>query len=217
NNGVFFPKDGLPGPCSFLLSERLRLIIIDTQWFLHAFKKGKNNSKKETEKIFYNQLDSLLTLSDKNNEQVIVAGHHPLLTNGNHAKPKKISRFIVHYIPPFQLVGLAGIYRLLSQDIDHKKYKSMRKNLIAIFNHHTNIHYVSGHEHNIQLFKDKNVKYLVSGSGSKTSNFRQKKLFTPFFEEDKKLGFIQLKTSTDNAITTIVIDESGNSVEINNY
>lgn len=217
NSGIFFPKDALPGPSSFLISEKLRLIIIDTQWFLHAFKKGKKLSSKETEKQFYHELDSLLTLSDKNNEHVIIAGHHPLLTNGKHAKPKALARFIVNYIPPFQLIGLAGIYRLLSQDIDHHKYKKMRSNLIAIFNKHNNVHYVSGHEHNIQLFKENNVNYIVSGSGSKVSALRTKKRFIPSYENDKQQGFIQLKLSKDNTFTTILVDETGNAIQIMNY
>ncbi|MBK7183276.1 MAG: metallophosphoesterase [Bacteroidetes bacterium] len=51
-NGAFYPKDALPGPHSVLLANKLRLIIIDTQWFLHVFKKNSIGSKKILKKCF---------------------------------------------------------------------------------------------------------------------------------------------------------------------
>lgn len=38
-NTTFLPKNGLPGPETVMLNDKLRLIIIDTQWFLHFYKK----------------------------------------------------------------------------------------------------------------------------------------------------------------------------------
>jgi hypothetical protein len=190
--GSFYPKDGLPGPHSILVADKLRLIIIDTQWFLHAFKKNTIGSRKNTENVFYEKLDSMLLDSKNKNERVIIAGHHPIYTNGQHSKKMQPLRFLVNYVPPFQLFGFAGLYRLFSQDIDSKKYKKFRKNILALFDKYDNLIYVSGHGHNMQYFVQGNDKYIVSGSGSKLSQLQKKKRFDSKWENDQSTGFIRL-------------------------
>jgi len=199
-NGSFYPKDGLPGPHSVLLADKLRLIIIDTQWFLHVFKKNTVGSKKNTEKMFFEKLDSLLMHSKNNHEQVIISGHHPLYTNGQHSKKMQPLRFIVNYVPPFQLFGLAGLYRLFSQDIDSRHYKQFRKKIALLFDKYDHLIYVSGHDHNMQYFRIGNDKYIVSGSGSKLSHLKKKKRFESKWENDQSTGFIRLDFYTDGSM-----------------
>ncbi|MCK6648993.1 MAG: metallophosphoesterase [Bacteroidia bacterium] len=192
NSGSFFPKNALPGPEAVLIAPGVRLVMIDTQWFLHAFKKNKSGSKKQTEKTFYFRLDSILLYAKQNNEQVIVAGHHPIYTNGEHSRKMQPLRFMINYVPPFQLFGAAGLYRLFSQDIDHHQYKKMRKELLAIFRKYDKVVYVCGHDHNMQLFVQENDTYIVSGAGSKLSKLRKKKRFESMWNDDSSTGFIRL-------------------------
>jgi len=199
-SGSFYPKDGLPGPHSILLADKLRLIIIDTQWFLHVFKKNTIGSKKNTEKLFFEKLDSMLLHSKNNQEQVIIAGHHPLYTNGQHSKKMQPLRFMVNYVPPFQLFGLAGLYRLFSQDIDSRHYKQFRKNMFVLFDKYDHLIYVSGHDHNMQYFNKGNDKYIVSGSGSKLSSLQKKKRFESKWESDQSTGFIRLDFYSDGSM-----------------
>lgn len=191
-SGAFFPKNSLPGPETVLLTAGVRLIMIDTQWFLHVFKKNKNGSKQQTEKEFYSRLDSILLYAKQNNEQVIVAGHHPVFTNGKHSRKMQPLRFMINYVPPFQLFGLAGLYRLFSQDIDHRQYKKMRKELLSIFHKYDKIVYACGHDHNLQLIVQENDRYIVSGAGSKLSGLRKKKRFDSMWQDDSSTGFIRL-------------------------
>jgi hypothetical protein len=199
-NGAFYPKDGLPGPHSILLADKLRLIIIDTQWFLHVFKKNTISSKKNTEMLFYEKLDSVLLYSKNNQEQVIIAGHHPLYTNGNHSKKMQPLRFMVNFVPPFQLFGFAGLYRLFSQDIDSRHYKQFRKKMFVLFDKYDQLIYVSGHDHNMQYFSIGNDKYIVSGSGSKRSGLKKKKRFESKWENDQSTGFIRLDFYSDGSM-----------------
>ena len=201
--GTFLPKNGLPGPETMLLQDHLRLIIIDSQWFLHAFKKNTTGTKKQTEELFYLRFDSILNFSKINREQVIVAAHHPLYSNGQHAKTKQPFRFLVNY-SPFQLFGLLGINRLYSQDMAQPRYRKMRKKMLTILNTYENITFVSGHEHNLQCFKEKGNRYIVSGSGSKRSKLLKKKKFNSIFQDDKKTGFIKISYSTDRYISTTI-------------
>lgn len=202
HEAVFLPARGLPGPESIMLDPKLRLIIIDTQWFLHFYKKNKINSIKETEEVFYRNLDSLLQYSKANNEKVIIAAHHPLFTNGIHSRKLQPLRFCINYTP-FQIFGQCGLNRLFSQDLSQPRYAKVRKRVLKSLEKYDHITYVSGHDHNIQFFKEKGNRFIVSGCGSKTEHLKSKKRFTSFFEDDSKTGFVKLECFPDKVITTI--------------
>lgn len=185
NKDVFFPKPGESGPETVLLNPKLRLVMIDTQWWLHPFE-----SNKFERNLFLMKLDSVLALAASNNEKVIVAAHHPVFSNGRHAKNRQPARFILTYTP-FRLFGLLGLNRLLVQDLPQPKYRKLRQSLLAIFEKYPGIIYAAGHEHNLQLFKDKDDLYLVSGSASKVTPLTENK-FPDEFSFDKGLGFFRL-------------------------
>jgi predicted phosphodiesterase len=202
NKGTFFPGNGLPGPVSVMLNNSTRIIFIDSQWFLHFHKKNKTGSKKNTIALFYTTLDSLLTFSKTNNEKVIITAHHPMFTNGEHSRKLQPLRFFIN-CTPFQLFGLCGVNRWLSQDLRQGRYRKMKKRLMFSFNKYDNIIYASGHDHNLQCFKEGNNKYIVSGSGSKLSKLRRKKTFLSVFEDDKSTGFVKLEFNGQTVTTTI--------------
>ncbi len=203
NKATFLPENGLPGPETVLLNNNLRLIIIDTQWFLHLYKKNKILSKKHTKELFYFHLDSLLNIAKQNNEQVIIAAHHPMFTNGQHSMNRQPLRFIINSTP-FQVLGLVALDRLLSQDLAQPRYKKMRKKMLKYFNQYDNIVYAAGHDHNLQCFKHGNNRYIVSGAGSKLTPFNKKKKFDSVFQDDTKAGFIKIQYAADGSHTTIV-------------
>ncbi|MCX6297234.1 MAG: metallophosphoesterase [Bacteroidetes bacterium] len=202
-NATFLPVNGLPGPETVMLQDNLRLVIIDTQWFLHLYKKNYNGSKKKTKEIFYKRLDSILTFSKVNNEQVIITAHHPMYSNGQHSRSKQPQRFLLNYTP-FKLIGLLGANRLYSEDMQQPTYKRMRKKILVIFKKYDNIIYVSGHDHNLQCFREDGNRYIVSGSGSKRSKLLKRKKFESVFQDDSKTGFIKLEYSGNSTISTTV-------------
>ncbi|MFL5765517.1 MAG: metallophosphoesterase [Bacteroidia bacterium] len=201
--GSFFPKNGLPGPASVMADPKLRLVLIDTQWFLQFYKKNVNGSKKKTISEFYARLDSLLSFSKAHGETVIVAAHHPMYTNGQHSKSRQPWRFLINRTP-FQLFGLLGLDRLYSQDIDQPRYKKMRKKMLGIFSKYDNVIYVSGHDHNLQCFREGSTRYIVSGAGSKLSHLQKKKRFDSVFQDDSRTGFIRLELKEDGAVETTI-------------
>ncbi len=203
NNSTFLPENGLPGPETVLLNDKLRLIIIDTQWFLHLYKKNKIQSKRHTKELFYLHLDSLLNLAKKNGEQVIIAAHHPMYTNGQHSKGRQPLRFLNNKTP-LQLLGITGLNRLLSQDMEQPRYKKMRVRILKLLNQYDNIIYAAGHDHNLQCFKEGANRYIVSGAGSKLAPFNKKKKFDSVFQENKNKGFIKIQYAADGSHTTIV-------------
>jgi hypothetical protein len=206
NPVAFLPADGLPGPVSVMLSEDLRLILIDTQWFLHLFRKNYSGSKKETADKFFYRLDSLLNRAKENNEKVIIAGHHPMYTNGAHSKTKQPLRFLVNYTP-FQLFGLMGLNRLYSQDLAQPKYRKFRERLLRSIDAYDDIVYVCGHEHNLQCFYEKKNRFIVSGSGSKLTKLHRKKRFREVFADDKHIGFFRLTAAEGKKFRITVFRE----------
>lgn len=212
----FLPADGLPGPSSVLLTDKLRIIFIDTQWFLHSHKKNAIISKKNTAERFYTKLDSLLLLSKNNNEQVIIAAHHPMYTNGEHSRKLQPIRFLINYTP-FHIFGITGLSRLLSQDIIQPRYAAMQKKMLSIINGYDNIIYVSGHDHNLQCFKEGGNKYIVSGCGSKLSRLKRKKSILPLFEDDSKTGFVKLEFYPEKKVNVIIFRTGEKELLLNNY
>ena len=188
---TFLPAGGLPGPTSVLLDNGLRLITIDSQWFLHRYAKNTNGTLRNTKKVFFEQLEKMLNEAEKNKEQVIITAHHPMYTNGEHSKGKQPWRFLLNYTP-FFIFGLKGGYDYLSQDLAQPKYKHFRKPMLALINKHNNVLYASGHEHNLQFFTADGHKYIVSGCGSKLTPLQNKKKFDSVFQDDTKTGFVKL-------------------------
>ncbi|MDF2438962.1 MAG: hypothetical protein K0Q95_3338 [Bacteroidota bacterium] len=209
---AFLPSNGLPGPSSVMLTDSVRLIILDTQWFLHVHKRNKEGSIKKTKKLCYLRLDSLLAYSKTHDQQVIVAAHHPLYTNGEHARKIKPLRFLFTYTP-FRLFAVFGVQRFLSQDLAQTSYRKMRTELLNIFNRYNNIIYVSGHDHNVQCFREIGNRYIVSGNGSKRSRLLKKKTFNSIFQDDSTMGFVKLEFGLDKKLITKIY-RAGMDVEI---
>lgn len=181
---VFHPSDGCAGPKDIEISDELTLVLIDTQWWLHKNRKGRgenddcNNSTKEE---FLREFKDILKKNrDKN---VIVAGHHPMFSNGRHGGYYVANDFLFplrhinnNLAIPLPLVGIIyPFYRSIFgniQDIPNPTYQEMKNSLVGIMNEFENVVYAAGHEHNLQYFHESRTHYIVSGSGAKLSPVR---------------------------------------------
>ncbi len=178
---VFLPDGGCPGPKVIKLESNLVLIALDTQWWLHPYKKAKGQKDGcsiQTREEMLSQLKDVL--KKYRHKNIIVAGHHPLFSNGTHGGK---FRFRDHIFPlkniqenlliPLPIIGsIYPMYRKFlghRQDLTHPVYQDMINSFTKLFEEYDNIVYVAGHEHNLQYRKDENNHYIISGSGSKTS------------------------------------------------
>src|SRR4029077_11620454 len=83
-NVKFWPEDGCPGPIEVDINENIVLIIMDSQWWLHAYDKPGIESDcpyKTTDEVL-TQLGDILNRNFK--KLVILAMHHPFRSNGVH-------------------------------------------------------------------------------------------------------------------------------------
>ncbi|MBK5277537.1 MAG: metallophosphoesterase [Bacteroidia bacterium] len=153
NSTAFIPKDGNPIGAMELNNDQLKLIFLDTQWLIIQ--------KNEQEKVrVYAQLDSILSSAISRKQKIVVAAHHPIYTISKHSR-KHSWQF-------------PKIWKC--QDIYHPDYRDMRERVDAIFyKKDYPIIYASGHDHVLEYFRKNSVQYIVSGSGSKSNPFDEKK------------------------------------------
>ena len=179
---TFLPDDGFPGPHEIKLMDEddhpdlnydIRLVALDTQWWLHEHEKpyGDNGDFEVNDAgDVINELQDIVR--DRRNDYLIVAAHHPLVSNDAHGGYLPLS---THFKPPI-FGSLYVLYRRifgLKQDIPHHQYSAMARSIRDTFSEKEEVIYISGHAHTLQYHKKVqsrryNTHFIVSGSGSKT-------------------------------------------------
>lgn len=173
------PPAGCPGPAVRDRSRRLRLILLDTQWWLHGGPKplGPPDGCRygSTGEITAALREAVEVDSGR---IVVVAAHHPLVTGGVHGGKfdwkdhifplRAISGWLWVPLPIigslYPLVRGSGIS---AQDTPSGENTAMRDSLISAFQSRPPLAYASGHEHNLQILAGDVPPYrLVSGSGT---------------------------------------------------
>jgi hypothetical protein len=171
------PGQGCPGP-SVVDLGRLRLLLLDTQWWLHKGPKPRDPSSscptdKESEVV-----DSIRSgLAVAGDRLVVVGGHHPLVSGGEHGGHFgwKDHLFPLRAIKPWlwlPLPLLGSLYPAMRssgisrQDMSSSPYQRMIRAFRGAFADHPPALYAAGHEHNLQVIQRRVVPLeLVSGGG----------------------------------------------------
>ncbi len=208
---TFLPDDGFPGPHEIKLMDEddhpylnydIRLVALDTQWWLHEHEKpyGDNGDFEVNDAgDVINELQDIVR--DRKNDYLIVAAHHPLISNESRGGYFPLS---THFRPPV-FGSLYVLYRRifgLRQDISHHQYSSMARSIRSSFSDKEEVIYVSGHAHTLSyhkqvLNKRYTTHFIVSGSGSKRSPIAKGK-GANFAYGDK--GFVTLQFYTDGSV-----------------
>ena len=174
----YLPNDGCPGPEVLDVGDRLRLVALDTQWWLHPHERPEDptsscpaDSEVEVVAAFRSALESA------GGREVVVLAHHPLASGGPHGGRFGLKQ---HLFPltdyrkglfiPLPVVGSlyptargAGIS---AQDQTSGVYRHMRDSLSGAMRGRMPLAWVSGHEHVLQVIESREWgRVLVSGSG----------------------------------------------------
>jgi hypothetical protein len=159
---ALLPAAGEPGPVARDLRRNVRLMFLDTHWFLQA------RSAPERE-AFYRRVQA--GLREAGDREVIFVAHHPYYSAGPHG--------IV--IPGYHTGGVAYLLKqsgTLVQDLNSPVYEGFLAHMRAIFetNQKPPLVFAGGHDHSLQVLTgagDFDPRFiLVSGAGSKVSSIR---------------------------------------------
>ncbi|MEQ9412651.1 MAG: metallophosphoesterase, partial [Cyclobacteriaceae bacterium] len=210
NNRIqLLPQNGCPGPVEIALSDQITLIIIDSQWWLHPWEKPEGETSTCENKTKPEVLTAIEDILQRNRgKQVVIAAHHPLYTYGEHGG---VSTLKDHIFPltaakkglylPLPLIGsIYPLYRKVFgniQDTAHPIYKDFRNSLEDVMRKYPGTIYAAGHEHGMEYISKDSIHYIVSGSGSKSTNVKQKG-YAKFAQSS--LGFVRVAITSENNV-----------------
>jgi len=171
---AFLPKNSCPID-DISLTKDIKLIVIDSEWALLNWDKHPGINKdcdiKTREDLFVEFKDLINKNQDK---RIIVAMHHPLISSGTHAGFTSARSNLYPFkgrIPAPGVASLLNVVRSSSgaspEDINNSRYASLAGRIRSIVQDRENIIFVSGHDHNLQYHKSRNIRQIISGAGSK--------------------------------------------------
>jgi hypothetical protein len=223
-NVTLLPKNGTPGPHAADVNDGVRIIVIDTQWWLHAFEKPfypGDTSAAQTERRWIDSLSSML--AGPAERTTIVVAHHPLRTHGEHGGffDWKDHLFPLRKIRPYLWIPLPGIGSLYplsrmtgisDQDLSGERNRTMVKTIDSLMLQYRPIAYAAGHEHTLQVLRDASgFFYLVSGNGI------EKHTEALTWSDDtilatREKGFMRMDVLTDGRVRLGVINSAGTEI-----
>jgi hypothetical protein len=173
------PSAGCPGPDTIDAGTRLRLVLLDTQWWFQDPPKPVDPSSH----CPYDRADEIVAgldsaLAGAGSRLVVVAAHHPLSTHGHHGG---FFSWKDHIFPlraaaswawvPLPIVGslypLSRELGITEQDLMHDRYRNMRLELRAALLRHPPLAFAAGHEHTLQVLEGDGPRLqVVSGAGT---------------------------------------------------
>jgi hypothetical protein len=233
------PRGGCPGPAVVQLGAGLRLVAIDTQWWLHSrIRPGFGDSLPDlyqsmpdpdwrcsvsTQERF---LDSLKAILPRSADAVtVLVGHHPLESHGEHGGHLPWVQYVFPLVPTpvasWFWVPIGWIYplgrRLVKdrQDAVSSINRAMRRGIEGTFTPAAPLVYASGHDHSLEVIRrGADHFYLVSGSGMEDHQSSVRGGDSTAFASDRP-GFMRLDLLNDGRVRlgVTVIDDRRRPVE----
>jgi len=208
---ALLPAGGCPGPEMVDVAGSVRLIAIDTQWWLRTGPKpigSDSPCRTQTVERLLERLDT--QMASAGGRLVIVLAHHPVASGGPHGGHLAFKEWLW---PTYNLLYYP--YRKLKQprqDLGSEPYAAMIASLSGVYAEHSPLLVASGHDHNLQVIEGDLPRYqLVSGAGSKrravdkTTDPR----FESLFWSDSN-GYMRLDVHADGRVRlTVTVIENG--------
>lgn len=191
------PGGGCPGPVAVEIG-RLRLITLDTQWWLQNFIVRDGESKCKTDVASVTATLRDLVGSTPDGRLTLVTGHHPLMTGGEHGGYCGITG-------PFRRFGGA------SQDIMSSANKTMRDSIESAFKAKPPLMYAAGHDHNLQVMKGAPYAeyFVVSGAGSPSKASCGVYLRESYYVSQHRTGFMRMDILRNKGVLLTAYEYTG--------
>jgi calcineurin-like phosphoesterase family protein len=225
---TLLPPGGCPGPSVQDVDTRLRVIALDTQWWLHAYEKPRHPDSTCAHDSEEEVVSGLRTaVESAGDRRVVVVGHHPLASAGihggyfgwrDHIFPLR-EKYKWLWLP---LPGVGSAYPLArqrgitNQDLSGRLNVQMREAIASAFDKVRPLVYAAGHEHNLQVLRGKSAEYLVvSGAGFFGHTTRTSRTEGMLFGREAS-GFVRLDIGRDGRVRLAVVsvDARGRTDEV---
>lgn len=152
------PANGCPGPALVDVGLHVRLILLDTQWWLEPTP-PTTGCPVATEQDVASLLQ--LEIAHAGDRRVVVAAHHPLVSGGAHGEPGRWRD------PRTIPAALARHIVRNDQDFSGRRYRLLRAALDSAFASDPPFAFASGHDHGLQVISRAGSPVsLVSGAGT---------------------------------------------------
>ncbi|MBK0402655.1 hypothetical protein I5M27_06640 [Adhaeribacter sp. BT258] len=172
----FVPGSGCPGPEVLDVNPLLRIVAINSSWWMHPYDKPEvtdTDCKILTRQEFVEELQEEITEAD--NRNILVVGHHPVVSNGVYGGRMTLKKHIFplsdknprNRIPLPVFGSIYAAYRQnigTPRDLSNFRYEAFREQMQKIFKQSPGLIYASAHEYNLQLNYTDETYHLISGS-----------------------------------------------------
>ena len=175
-SNIFMPSHGCPGPEIVDLSPHLRLIVINTQWWLHPFdipEAPDADCSNLTKEEFIESLEEAIEESVGKN--ILIVGHHPIISAGVYGGHMTLQKHLFPFadakpgkrIPLPVLGSFYAAYRQnvgIVRDMASEHYQDFIDQMSDILYLHPGLVYASAHDYSLQLVEKEKGYQVISGS-----------------------------------------------------
>lgn len=182
---TFAPPGGCPGPVVLDVGSTVRLIALDTQWWLQEYEKPVGPSspcpQKSEEDVVSAVREALRTAGRR---RTVVLAHHPLAAgglSGSHFTWRDHVFPLIPFVPwlwlpmpGFGSMTVAGRIAFANQQFEMApKYKNLKEAMARAFDRAPPFIWAAGHDHSLQVIR---LPYespgwnLISGAGGGTKS-----------------------------------------------
>ncbi|HET7233592.1 MAG TPA: metallophosphoesterase [Longimicrobium sp.] len=205
----FLPEGGCPGPVPLDFGSYLRVIVLDTQWWLQApFPRGSEGCRTRTEAQVVDSLRH--DLSSAGSRRTVIVTHHPQLSGGQHGGYFDWPTYLFPFHPWARQAGLFA-----KQDITGAQYRAMIESFQRAWGSNPPLVFASGHEHNLQVLRIAAHHYqVVSGAGI-YNHSTQSRVIRGTLYARRASGWTELAFLRDGRVrlSVKVVDAAGNAKE----
>jgi calcineurin-like phosphoesterase family protein len=209
----FLPDHGCPGPVVRDFDPYLRLIVIDSQWWLHGTPKPQGadarGCRTGSEQAV---IDSLrVDLATAGTRRTVVVAHHPLVSGGEHGGYFDWPTYLFPFHPWARIGGAFA-----RQDVSGREYRNLRRAMDRAFAADPPLVYAAGHEHNLQVFSGRGfARFLLVSGGGIYNHTTPVRAITGTRYTRRASGYMRLTFLRDGRVrlSVQVVDADGNASE----
>ena len=203
---VIWPvKDGCPGPERVNLGLTLNLIAINTQWWNHPYLRPTPESADcdlAAEEAILEEIEDQIEEVAYGN--LLVAGHFPIFSNGEYGGRFPATKWLFP-VPVYSTFRTAYRQNVgTSTETSNEQYTEFRDEIEDIFADHQSLIYVSGHEHNLELLRERDNIFINSGAPEKGGHIKSTR---NTIYANKRPGFVVLHFEGDGAVWASIYEK----------